>query len=50
MRSWTKEEERKGWVSPDSMVKCAIFLAMQDAKGVTGVVATDEEMILWHGL
>jgi len=50
MRFWTKEEERKGWVSPDNMVKCAIFLAMQDAKGVTGVVATDEEMILWHGL
>ena len=50
MRFWTKEEERKGWVSPDNMVKCAIFLAMQEAKGVTGVVATDEEMILWHGL
>lgn len=50
MRFWTKEEERRGWVPPDNMVKCAIFLAMQDAKGVTGVVATDEELILWHGL
>lgn len=50
MRFWTKEEERRGWVPPDNMVKCAVFLAMQDAKGVTGVVATDEEFILWHGL
>jgi NAD(P)-dependent dehydrogenase (short-subunit alcohol dehydrogenase family) len=50
MRFWTTEEERKGWVSPDKMVKCAIFLATQDASGVTGSVATDEELSLWHGL
>jgi NAD(P)-dependent dehydrogenase (short-subunit alcohol dehydrogenase family) len=50
MRFWTKEEDRKGWVSPDKMVKCAIFLAAQDALGVTGTVATDEELGLWHGL
>jgi NAD(P)-dependent dehydrogenase (short-subunit alcohol dehydrogenase family) len=50
MRFWTTEEERKGWVSADKMVKCAVFLAGQDASGVTGVVATDEELSLWHGL
>jgi hypothetical protein len=32
------------------MVKAAIFLASQDAKGVTGMVAYDEEICAWHGL
>lgn len=50
MRFWVKEEERKGWVTPEKMVKCAIFLAQQDARGVTGRVATDEELCAWHGL
>jgi hypothetical protein len=50
MRFWTTEEERKRWIPPDKIVKCAIFLATQDASGVTGSVATDEELILWHGL
>ena len=35
---------------PEKMVKAAIFLAQQDAKGVTGCVASDEELIQWHGL
>jgi len=50
MRFWTKEEDRQGWVPPDKMVRCAVFLAAQDASGVTGVVATDEELSQWHGL
>ena len=50
MRFWTKEEDRRGWVSAEKMVKCAVFLAAQDASGVTGTVATDEELSLWHGL
>jgi citronellol/citronellal dehydrogenase len=50
MRFWVKEEERKDWVSPEKMVKCAIFLAQQDVSGVTGTVATDEELCAWHGL
>lgn len=50
MRFWTTEEDRKGWVSADKMVNCAVFLAAQNASGVTGVVATDEELSLWHGL
>jgi NAD(P)-dependent dehydrogenase (short-subunit alcohol dehydrogenase family) len=50
MRFWASEESRKGWVSADKMVKCAVFLAAQNASGVTGVVATDEELSFWHGL
>ena len=50
MRFWAGEAERKGWASPDKMVRCAVFLAAQNASGVTGVVATDEELRLWHGL
>ena len=37
-------------VGPEKMVKAAIFLAQQDAKGLTGCVASDEELIQWHGL
>jgi len=50
MRLWAPEEERRDWVSPGSVVTCAVFLANQDASGVSGTVATDEEYISWHGL
>jgi NAD(P)-dependent dehydrogenase (short-subunit alcohol dehydrogenase family) len=50
MRMWADEEERRGWSTPDTMVACAVFLARQDASGVTGTVATDDEHIAWHGL
>ncbi|OFW61860.1 MAG: hypothetical protein A2133_02600 [Actinobacteria bacterium RBG_16_64_13] len=50
MRLWVPEEGRTGWVSPASMVTCAVFLARQDAGGVTGCVAFDDEYIAWHGL
>jgi len=36
--------------SSDMMVKAAVFLAAQDASGVTGVVATDEELCTQHAL
>ncbi|TAK31592.1 MAG: SDR family NAD(P)-dependent oxidoreductase [Chloroflexota bacterium] len=38
------------WVSPNRMVVATAFLAGQDASGVTGVIATDDEIILRHGL
>jgi 2,4-dienoyl-CoA reductase-like NADH-dependent reductase (Old Yellow Enzyme family) len=38
------------WQSPEKMVKCAIFLAAQNSKGVTGTVTTDEELTMSHGL
>lgn len=51
MRFWTTDEAQTAtWVSPEKMVKSALFLAAQDAGGVTGVVATDEELCAWHGL
>lgn len=42
--------DSSGWDSPGMMVKAAIFLAAQDASGVTGIVAHDEQIIRWHGL
>ncbi len=38
------------WVTPESLVKAVVFLARQDASGVTGVVTTDQELIMAHGL
>ncbi len=37
-------------VGPENMVKVAIFLAQQNAKGVTACVASSQEYIQWHGL
>ena len=42
--------DKSRFIGPEKMVKAAIFLAQQDAKGVTGCVARDEELIQWHGL
>jgi citronellol/citronellal dehydrogenase len=50
MSMWATEEEKKTFASPDGMVTCALFLGRQDASGVTGCVATDDEYIVWHGL
>lgn len=50
MRLWVPEEERAGWKSPASMVAAVLFLAKQDAGGVTGCVGFDDEYIAWHGL
>jgi NAD(P)-dependent dehydrogenase (short-subunit alcohol dehydrogenase family) len=51
MRFWLSDEaQAQGWVTPEKIVKCALFLAAQDARGVTGTVATDEELCGWHGL
>ncbi len=38
------------WATPDAMVKAAVFLAAQDAKGLTGVTVTDEELTRRLGL
>jgi citronellol/citronellal dehydrogenase len=50
MRFWQKEGDKSDWQTPEKMVKCAIFLAMQDAGGVTASVSTDDELCEWHGL
>jgi hypothetical protein len=36
--------------SSDMMVRAAVFLASQDAGGVTGVAGTDEEICTRYGL
>jgi citronellol/citronellal dehydrogenase len=42
--------DKSSWASPELMVKACTFLACQDASGVTGVVANDNELCQWHGL
>lgn len=48
--NFPKDYDRSQWGGPENMIKTALFLAQQDAKGVTAVVAHDEEFIAWHGL
>jgi citronellol/citronellal dehydrogenase len=50
MSMWATEEQKKTFAPPDSMVACAIFLGRQDASGVTGCIASDDEYVVWHGL
>jgi citronellol/citronellal dehydrogenase len=50
MRLMNPDADRSQWDTPDRMVRAAVFLAAQDASGVTGLVATDEEICAWHGL
>lgn len=50
MRFVAADTDKTSWVSPERMVKCAIFLATQDANGVTGMVTTDEELFERYGL
>ena len=38
------------WVGPETMVQAMLFLAGQDASGLTGAVVTDEELIEKYGL
>jgi NAD(P)-dependent dehydrogenase (short-subunit alcohol dehydrogenase family) len=38
------------WVTPEAMVKASIFLAQQDARGLTGAVVTDAELVRRLGL
>ena len=42
--------DMSGWQSDEAMVKACTFLAAQDASGVTGIVASDDEFCQWHGL
>jgi NAD(P)-dependent dehydrogenase (short-subunit alcohol dehydrogenase family) len=50
MRFWMADADKSQWQTPEKMVKCAIFLAAQDGQGVTGTVATDDELVAWHDL
>lgn len=50
MRLMNPDADRSQWASPDMMVRATVFLASQDATGVTGTVASDEEICAFHGL
>jgi len=50
MRFWLPDADKSQWSSTDLMVKAAIHLAAQNARGITGVIATDEEICTWHNL
>jgi citronellol/citronellal dehydrogenase len=41
--------DKSDWQSDELMVKACVFLAAQDASGVTATVATDDEICQWHG-
>ena len=38
------------WATPEAMVKAVIFLAQQDARGLTGAIVTAEELVRRLGL
>jgi len=42
--------DKSDWQSSELMVKACTFMAAQDASGVTGIVASDDEFCQWHGL
>lgn len=44
------DSDGSDWDPPDRLLRAVAFLAGQDASGVTGSVATDEEICAWHGL
>ena len=50
MRFLHPEADKLRWDPPDMMARAAAFLAAQDATGITGLVATDEEICRAHGL
>lgn len=50
MRFWMSDADKSEWQSPRRMVRCVVFLASQDASGVTGTVSIDEEFCTGHGL
>jgi NAD(P)-dependent dehydrogenase (short-subunit alcohol dehydrogenase family) len=50
MRLWQPDADKSSWQSPELMVKATNLLAVQDSKGITGMIATDREICTWHGL
>ena len=44
------DADYSGWATPEDMVKAAVFLAGQDARGLSGAVVTAEELVRRLGL
>ena len=38
------------WATPEDMAKATVYLAVQDARGLTGAIVTDEELVRRLGL
>ncbi len=38
------------WATPENMTRAAVYLAAQDARGLTGAIVTDEELVRRLGL
>lgn len=50
MKARNPKADYSQWDPPEAMVNPAVLLAAQDAKGITAMVATNEELRQWHGL
>lgn len=50
MRYLHEDVDKSRWDPPDMMVKACVFLAAQEGNGLTGFVATDEEVCTRYGL
>ncbi len=44
-RAQRPEADFSAWATPEDMVKAAVFLAGQDARGVSGAIVTAEELV-----
>ena len=51
LKFWNRDADPDLWLSPDVyMTKAALFLAMQDGRGVTGEVFDDQSLCQQYGL
>ena len=50
LRTHLPQSDWENWVSTEKMARAAAFLAAQDGSGITGAVASDDEVLLHHGL
>jgi citronellol/citronellal dehydrogenase len=48
LKFWLPKHDWSGYASSEAMVQAAIFLAVQDASGINGVVITAEELAELH--
>ena len=46
----TDPEVQARWDTPEMIEKATVFLAQQDAHGLSGTIATDEQLCTWHAL
>lgn len=49
-RAQRPDADFSAWATPDAMTKAAVYLAAQDARGLTGTIVTAEELVRRRGL